>query len=306
MADVTDWLPCFSIVVCRCRFCSTNKSSWRVSDVVKDCVRLLLTLRFLLLPPGLFACWFQSRKNTSSKTSSSSTDSTTMLKVVETVQLAVNPVRMWCETPSRRKTKSFPRWLNWHPTPSSKPFSENRNYPPPSSNQFDKTNTWRHRPTVNRPSISKNKQMYKYDTQRMKWKERFSFGDAVKFPPRPSSCCSIFDWFCLSYVCVWLFVFARRTHDRSPDDLEIIYEELVHIRALSHLSTTVKRELANIIVFESHPRAETVRKWSPLNNPAVFLLITLAGRKIIIVLLRTRLMGEIGSVGSPPPRIGFM
>lgn len=52
-----------------------------------------------------------------------------------------------------------------------------------------------------------------------------------------------------------------RTHDRSPDDLEIIYEELVHIRALSHLSTTVKRELANIIVFESHPRAETVRKF---------------------------------------------
>ncbi len=51
-----------------------------------------------------------------------------------------------------------------------------------------------------------------------------------------------------------------RTHDRTPDDLEIIYEELVHIRALSHLSTTVKRELANIIVFESHPRAETVRK----------------------------------------------
>lgn len=53
-----------------------------------------------------------------------------------------------------------------------------------------------------------------------------------------------------------------RTHDRSPDDLEIIYEELVHIRALSHLSTTVKRELANIIVFESHPRAETVRKFT--------------------------------------------
>ncbi|XP_059352336.1 rap guanine nucleotide exchange factor 4-like isoform X2 [Daphnia carinata] len=53
-------------------------------------------------------------------------------------------------------------------------------------------------------------------------------------------------------------ILRKPTHDRSPDDLEIIYEELVHIRALSHLSTTVKRELANIIVFESHPRAETV------------------------------------------------
>ena len=52
-----------------------------------------------------------------------------------------------------------------------------------------------------------------------------------------------------------------RTHERTPEDLETIYEELVHIRALSHLSTTVKRELANVIVFESHPRAGTVRKF---------------------------------------------
>lgn len=55
-------------------------------------------------------------------------------------------------------------------------------------------------------------------------------------------------------------VSLNRTHDRSPDDLEIIYEELVHIRALSHLSTTVKRELASIIVFESHPKADTIRE----------------------------------------------
>jgi len=53
---------------------------------------------------------------------------------------------------------------------------------------------------------------------------------------------------------------SYRIKERSPDDLEIIYEELVHIRALAHLSTTVKRELASIIAFESHPRADTVRK----------------------------------------------
>ena len=58
-----------------------------------------------------------------------------------------------------------------------------------------------------------------------------------------------------------------RAHERSPEDLETIYEELVHIRALSHLSTTVKRELANVIVFESHPRSATVRKSGSNESP---------------------------------------
>lgn len=55
-------------------------------------------------------------------------------------------------------------------------------------------------------------------------------------------------------------ILRKAAHERTSEDLEIIYEELVHIRALSHLSTTVKRELANVIVFESHPKADTVRK----------------------------------------------
>ncbi|XP_056099455.1 rap guanine nucleotide exchange factor 4 isoform X1 [Rhinichthys klamathensis goyatoka] len=45
---------------------------------------------------------------------------------------------------------------------------------------------------------------------------------------------------------------------RTGDDLEIIYEELLHIKALSHLSTTVKRELAGVLIFESHAKAGTV------------------------------------------------
>ncbi|KAM9341980.1 rap guanine nucleotide exchange factor 4 isoform 2-T2 [Pholidichthys leucotaenia] len=46
--------------------------------------------------------------------------------------------------------------------------------------------------------------------------------------------------------------------ERTADDLEIIYEELLHIKALSHLSTTVKRELAGVLIFESHAKAGTV------------------------------------------------
>ena len=40
--------------------------------------------------------------------------------------------------------------------------------------------------------------------------------------------------------------------------IDIIYKELLHLKALSHLSTMVKRELASVFVFESRPRACTV------------------------------------------------
>ncbi|XP_062862710.1 rap guanine nucleotide exchange factor 4 isoform X2 [Trichomycterus rosablanca] len=53
-------------------------------------------------------------------------------------------------------------------------------------------------------------------------------------------------------------ILRKQPGQRSVDDLEIIYEELLHIKALSHLSTTVKRELAGVIVFESHAKAGTV------------------------------------------------
>lgn len=35
------------------------------------------------------------------------------------------------------------------------------------------------------------------------------------------------------------YLFLCRPGQRTVDDLEIIYEELLHIKALSHLSTTV-------------------------------------------------------------------
>ncbi|XP_041365780.1 rap guanine nucleotide exchange factor 4-like isoform X3 [Gigantopelta aegis] len=53
-------------------------------------------------------------------------------------------------------------------------------------------------------------------------------------------------------------ILRKPPHERTPEDLEIIYEELLHIKALSHLSTMVKRELASVLVFESHPKCGTV------------------------------------------------
>lgn len=74
---------------------------------------------------------------------------------------------------------------------------------------------------------------------------------------------------------------------RSPEDLEVIYEELLHVKAVAHLSTSVsqmkhfssfapqtnhtsvipsnllyfpqvRKELAAVLVFESHAKAGTV------------------------------------------------
>ncbi len=49
-----------------------------------------------------------------------------------------------------------------------------------------------------------------------------------------------------------------RSHERTQEELELVFEELMHIPALSHLSTSIKRELSKIIVFESHPSSGTV------------------------------------------------
>ncbi|CAJ0944296.1 unnamed protein product [Ranitomeya imitator] len=45
---------------------------------------------------------------------------------------------------------------------------------------------------------------------------------------------------------------------RTEEELEVIFEELLHIKAVSHLSNSVKKELASVLVFESHAKAGTV------------------------------------------------
>ena len=48
-------------------------------------------------------------------------------------------------------------------------------------------------------------------------------------------------------------------HTRTAEEVELLYDELLHIKALSHLSTMVKRELAAVITFEAHPKAACLR-----------------------------------------------
>ncbi|GAA6107039.1 rap guanine nucleotide exchange factor 3 isoform X1 [Tachysurus ichikawai] len=45
---------------------------------------------------------------------------------------------------------------------------------------------------------------------------------------------------------------------RTAEDVEVIYEELLHVKAVAHLSTSVRKELAAVLVFESYAKAGTV------------------------------------------------
>ncbi|ETN80352.1 hypothetical protein NECAME_09246 [Necator americanus] len=53
-------------------------------------------------------------------------------------------------------------------------------------------------------------------------------------------------------------ILKKLPQDRTPEELELVYEELLHVKALSHLSTMVKRELATVIGYEHHTHAGTV------------------------------------------------
>lgn len=51
-----------------------------------------------------------------------------------------------------------------------------------------------------------------------------------------------------------------RPEDRSEDDIDLVYEDIMNIKAFSHLSNTVKKELSAVIAFEAHKEKSTTRK----------------------------------------------
>lgn len=51
-------------------------------------------------------------------------------------------------------------------------------------------------------------------------------------------------------------VLRKLPDERTPEELMMIYEEILHIKALSHLSDSVKRELAGVLKFEFHRKSQ--------------------------------------------------
>lgn len=60
----------------------------------------------------------------------------------------------------------------------------------------------------------------------------------------------------LFYKTKTLFPFIR-PEDRSEDDIDLVYEDIMNIKAFSHLSNTVKKELSAVIAFEAHKEKST-------------------------------------------------
>ncbi|CAB3403280.1 unnamed protein product [Caenorhabditis bovis] len=57
---------------------------------------------------------------------------------------------------------------------------------------------------------------------------------------------------------LFLMILSIPGYNRSPEELEVVYEEMMHIKALSHLSTMVKRQLATVVEIEKFPHAGSV------------------------------------------------
>ncbi|KAF1761352.1 hypothetical protein GCK72_009608 [Caenorhabditis remanei] len=57
---------------------------------------------------------------------------------------------------------------------------------------------------------------------------------------------------------LFLMIVSKPGFERSPEELEVVYEELTFIKALSHLSTMVKRQLANFVKVEQFVHAGSV------------------------------------------------
>lgn len=53
-------------------------------------------------------------------------------------------------------------------------------------------------------------------------------------------------------------ILSKLPHERSSEEVDIVYEELQHLKALSHLTNSVKKELAACVTSEYHAKQNTV------------------------------------------------
>lgn len=50
---------------------------------------------------------------------------------------------------------------------------------------------------------------------------------------------------------------GKKPENRTEDDIDLVYEDIMNIKAFSHLSNTVKKELSAVIAFEAHKEKST-------------------------------------------------
>lgn len=101
-------------------------------------------------------------------------------------------------------------------------------------------------------------------------------------------------------------ILRKEPKQRTSEELEFIYGELLHIKALTHLSTMVKRELSVVLMFEAHPKAGKVLFYQGDEGDSWYIIlkgsvdVVIEGKGVVCTLEESDDFGKLALVNDAP------